>query len=166
MRLLVAAVAVALLLPAASANHVVYVDQSRVMSCLVAVQVLGVSAFLNCDPVVRTVAAAEPAGGSYRLTVDWVAAGNEWNQLHGELFSCVAACAPAGTGVCVNQICAGDPNGPQIVQQAVGTSGSPLVLNIPTAGNESNVTFTLKVPGPAFTSLNPQSVHFTLAHIG
>lgn len=166
MRPLLALAIAALVAPAAAANHAVYIDESRVLSCLVMVDTGNALVGLNCDPVARTVAASEPAGGKYRLTATWVPVGMEWSQLQASLKSCDGACPPTGSGVCLNNNCIGDPGQGNIVQQGAALGGSPLVVEIPTAGNENNVTFVLKLPGPVATSLRSQQVDFRLEHVG
>jgi hypothetical protein len=166
MRILLTLAALALLAPTAVAS-VTYLDESRIMGCLVMVQVTTIGASLNCPGIVRTVAAAEAPGASYRLTVTWTAADPAWAQLHADLVSCDGSCnIQPGVAACVNNICAGNPGqGVAVVQQASITTTSPLVLTIPTNGPETNVSLALQAPGPVFASVNGQSVHYTLERV-
>jgi hypothetical protein len=167
MRALPLLAALALLAPVALADATL-VDESRILSCLLRVQVSGVGTQLNCPGVQRIVAAAEPAGGTYRFTATWAPADALWTQLEAQLVSCQGGCdIQGGVAACVNGVCAGNPGaGPTIVEQASIVGASPIVLDIPTAGAETNVTFVLNAPGPVFASLSGQSVHYTLRRIG
>jgi hypothetical protein len=166
MRALLLLASTALLAPAALAGHATYTDHSTVTFCNLLVRVGGIGVQVNCPGVQGTVAASEPAGGSYRLTVTWSAAGPEWSNLQADLASCDGPCQPAGSGVCLNDNCFGNPSGPARVQQAQGLGPSPLVLSIPTAGSETNVTFAIFPPGPVFASLGSQGLRVTLEHVG
>lgn len=149
----------ALLASPALANHATYIDETRVVGCLLYMSAGGVSAQLNCG-VQATAMAAEPLGGSYRLTVEWTGSA-DLARLQADLISCAGPCVQSG--VCINNVCSGGGN---LVQQASTVSGSPLVLSIPTAGNEDRVQFNVHGPGPAFASLGSISVRYTLAHVG
>jgi len=149
-----------LLAPLAAANHATYLDESKVMGCLALASAGGVTGALNCG-LTREVAAAEPAGGQYRLTVAWSGSA-DFAQLFVDLQSCSGPCPT--TGVCVNNVCQG--SGPSLVQQATAQGTSPLVLTIPTAGAEDRVQVSVRPPGPAFASLGSASVHLVLQHTG
>lgn len=155
-----------LLVPAVAANHAVYLDRTNVMSCLLLVNASGVLVGVNCPGIQENVAAAEPNGASYRLTVVWTAVNADWGQLRAELVSCENPCPAPSSGVCLNNNCIGNPNPGGAVQRAATVSASPLVLEIPTDGPETRVQFTLQATGPVKALLAEQGVRYRLEHVG
>jgi hypothetical protein len=155
-----AALALALLLAAlpAAAGHGTLLDETKVVGCLALVRVGGVQGSLNCG-YAKEVAAAEPPGGLYRLTLTW-SGGSDLATLQVDLRSCDGPCP--STSVCINNVCQGNPPGQVQHASAVGTS--PLVLSIPTAGNEDRVQVAIAPPGPAFASLQSASLRVVLEH--
>lgn len=149
----------------AGANHAVYVDETKVIGCLLLVEAPSVSFALNCG-VSKSVSASEPPGGQYRLTATWTPGAPEWQDLRADLKSCVGACSAGGSGACVNNVCVGNPGGGNVVQQASNQGSSPLVVSISTAGNEDTVVFRIVPVGPVFTSLKSQGVRYVLEHVG
>lgn len=159
MRALPFLLAAALVAPVAAAGHATYVDETKLMGCLAMAQVGSVLAALNCG-VSKEAAAAEPAGGAYRLTVTWSSTASEWQELQLDLKSCKGACVQSG--VCINNVCSG--GGGNVVQHAQAQGTSPLSISIPTAGDEDRVLFRVLPPGPAFASVRNVQVHYVLAH--
>lgn len=154
------ALPLALLLAAlpAAAGHATYLDETKVVGCLALVRIGGVQGSLNCG-YAKEVPAAEPPGGTYRLTLHWTG-GGDLATLQADLRSCDGPCP--STSVCINNVCQGNP--PGLVQHASAAGPSPLVLGIPTAGSEDRVHIAIAPPGPAFASLQSASLRVVLEH--
>lgn len=157
--------ALAALAPGAAAGHVL-VSEQRVLECLLLVQFGSVGAAVNCSPVDRQEPATAPDGGLYKLTVTWTPRSADWGQLRADLESCREECRTAGSGVCLNNNCVGNPRPANVVQQASAIDASPLVVTIPTDGDETLVRLVVRHPGGVAALLPSQGIRYVLEHVG
>ena len=153
---------VALAAVAAPAFAQVYDDETRLVGCLALLAPPGVVVSFNCGWQ-ASFAAAQPPGGQYRMITTWHAANPEWTNLHADLMTCKGACGP-GSQVCLNGDCLGS-GGSGVVQSASVEGPSPLSLAVSTSGDEDHVAFALRPVGPAFASLNSQSIGNVLVSV-
>lgn len=150
MRVLPTLLAVAALVPLASATHVAPISGSGNLTCSVMVRV--VVALTDCNSIQQT-HTFPAAAGTYRLTVDWVVTNPGFAQLQVQLL--VVRCA--GSPVCVG---GGSASG-------VLTPGQSLTASSTVAADTAIVTITASPPGLAVLYLPtaPQPVGWTLSHL-